>query len=214
MSQDTDDFDPLAARPLRERRAANGHKGSVRWMREILGRPLRMERRGRELHVVLQERRRSPEARRAESVRLLCAEIELRVAELGSQAARHAMRHLLAVKGVLQRKGWAAMTALPAAVLSRAAAQARMLGGRDRSARLELFTEHLIRMQVAAEVRADRNQAGAPYALERDPEAVEVSETTHEVWSASDPNWVGSVVPALDEPAEHAAAAKTHQAPG
>lgn len=199
MAQDPDDFDPLAVRPLRERRATPGHKGSVRWMREILGRPLRMERRGRELHVVLQERRRTPEARRADSVRKLCAEIELRVSELGSQAARHAMRHLLAVKSVLQRKGWAAMEALPPGVLARAAAQARMLGSRDRSPRLELFTEHLVRLQVAAEVRVDRGSGADTPDIGRDPEAVEVSETTHEVWSASDPNWVGSVVPALDD---------------
>lgn len=194
MPPNTPEEDPLVPKPRQERRAPRGKPGSLRWMRALLGRPLVLERRDRQLHLVLQERRRRPEVIRAEAMAQLCHEIGLRLVELESPMARHAMRHLASVHDLLVRKGWAGVEHLPARVLSKAVVQAQMISGRDGTPRMRSFIEHLRKLQVAAEVREDRLQ----HLATADGAAVDVLESTPEAFEASEREWVGTVVPDED----------------
>lgn len=186
------EFDPLAVKPRKERRAARGAPGTLRWMREVLGRPLALERRDKAMHLVLVERRRRPEVIRAEALTQLCYELGLRIMELESTTAHHAMRHLIAVHDGLIRKGWAGVEHMPARILGKAVVQAQMISGREGSPRMRAFIEHLRKLQVAAEVREDRLAHPEKHGLES---AVEVQETTSEAFEASQREWVGTVVP-------------------
>ncbi len=187
--------DPLARKPRQERRAPRGTPGSLRWMREVLGRPLALEKRDKSVHLVLVERRRRPEVIRAEAMTQLCYELGLRLVELDSPTAHHAMRHLISVHDALLRKGWSGVECMPARLLAKAVVQAQMISSRDDSPRMRNFIEHLRKLQVAAEVREDRQAHPAQYGHES---AVEVAETTPEAFEASEREWVGTVVPTED----------------
>ena len=68
--------------PLEDRRAAPGSKGpasSLRWVKGALGRPLGLERRGSQLHVVLVDRRRKPAAEQPLSISHMRAELQVRL---------------------------------------------------------------------------------------------------------------------------------------
>lgn len=186
------DFDPLATKPRKERRAPRGAPGTLRWMREVLGRPLAVEKRDKAMHLVLVERRRRPEVIRAEALTQLCYELGLRIVELESSTAHHAMRHLIAVHDALIRKGWAGVEHMPARILGKAVVQAQMISSRDGSPRMRAFVDHLRKLQVAAEVREDRMAHPEQHGH---ASAVEVAETTSEAFEASAREWVGTVVP-------------------
>ena len=141
---------------------------------------------------MLVERRRRPEVIRAEAHKQLCYELGLRLVELESSTAHHAMRHLIAVHDALVRKGWGGVDKLPARVLGKAVVQAQMISGRESSPRMRAFIEHLRKLQVAAEVREDRLAHPEQHGH---ASAVEVAETTPEVFEASEREWVGTVVP-------------------
>lgn len=158
--------------------------------------PLALEKRDRSLHVVLVERRRRPEAIRAEALQQLCYELGLRLVELESATARHAMRHLITVHDTLVRKGWGGVDVLPARVLSKAVVQAQMISGRESSPRMRAFVDHVRKLQVAAEVREDRVHHSQTLASES---ACEVQEGSAEDYEASQREWVGTVVPTEDD---------------
>jgi hypothetical protein len=134
-------------------------------VREILGRPLVLEKRGLSLHVVLKDRRRRPGVIRAEAMTQLLFELELHLVEVDSPTARGALRHLATVHDALLRKGWAGVADLPSNTLARAVVQAQMVSRRDATSRLRNFIEHLGRLQVAAEVREDRLHHAPPQPL-------------------------------------------------
>ncbi len=184
--------DPLVRKPRQERRAPRGSPGSLRWMREMLGRPLALEKRDKSVHLVLLERRRRPEVIRAEALKQLCVELGLRLVELESHTAHHAMRHLIAVHDALVRKGWPGVERLPARIMAKAVVQAQMISSRESSPRMRAFTDQLRKLQVAAEVREDRLAHPEQHGH---ASAVEVAETTPEAYEASQREWVGTVVP-------------------
>jgi hypothetical protein len=196
MAQDPSDEDPLVRKPRHERRAPRGSAGSLRWVREMLGRPLALEKRSGSTHLVLVERRRRPDVIRAEAMKQLCYETGLRLVEVESPTARHALRHLASVHDALVRKGWSGVEQLDSRTLSKAVVQAQMISSRDATARMRNFIEHLRKLQVAAEVREDRLQHPVHEGHES---AVEVGESTAEEFEASEREWVGTVVP-TEEP--------------
>ncbi len=190
MPHHANDDDPLASQPRRERRARHGKPGSLLWVREILGRPLVLEKRGLSLHIVLKERRRRPGEIRAEAMTQLLFELGLHLAEVESPTARRTLRHLSTVHDALLRKGWAGVAHLPSSTLARAVVQAQMVSSRDATSRFRNFIEHLRRLQVAAEVREDRLHHAPPMA--NDEGAVEVRETSAEEFDASERECAGT----------------------
>jgi len=190
MPYNPNDDDPLVSQPRRERRARHGRPGSLLWVREILGRPLVLEKRGLSMHIVLKERRRPPGVIRAEAMTQLLFELGVHLVEAESPTARGALQHLATVHDALLRKGWAGVAHLPSSTLARAVVQAQMVSRRDATSRLRNFIEHLRRLQVAAEVREDRLHH-APTMI-NDEGAVEVRETSAEEFEASERECAGT----------------------
>ncbi len=197
---------PTPKRPeRRERRAPTGPKGSMRWIRSILGRPVGLQRRADGLHVTLLERRRSPEVVQAESMARLREELRLRLLDLEHHHATTAMRHLVHVHDLLGRKGWAGLQNAKSEVLRMAILQAQMLVDREPSNRLGRFIERLRMIQAAAEAREERLQSQASAVAAG--EAVQVSEATAEEFEASQRDWDATRPAELDGPEPPAAPA-------
>ena len=204
---------PRSAKPgrikvLQERRAPRGSPGSVPWLKSLLGRPLGLERRGSQLHVTLRERRRSPEAIKAEQLAQLREELRIRL--LGQADERHTavMRHLVLVHDELGRQGWQGVGAMDSKTLSRALVQAQMLASHGASPGLTILIEQLRLFQVAAELREERKvraasivepmvePVGEPMAEDSGaPIAVEVSESTQEEFNSTERSWLDTVSP-------------------
>lgn len=172
--------------PASDRRTASG--SSLRRVRDLLGRPLTVERRAGQLQVVLVERRASPAAPTLEALREALRE------RLLAQENRHAarvMRHLVAVHDALGRKGWASVEALPATVLDMALVQAEILADTAPTPTLAPIVERLRSCRLAA----GRREELAACAQDTEP-AVLITEATHEEFDAMTRSWVGSVPPA------------------
>lgn len=150
-----------------ERRAPRGAIGSLRWFRSLLGRPLKLERRGADLHISRIERRRTPDAIRAAELDQLRDELRTRLLEHDHEHHAAVLRHLVFVHDVLGRQGWPGVGAMDARVLGKALAQAQMLAGREGSAGLSTLVEQLRLLQVAAGLREERlGRAPAAAAVE------------------------------------------------
>jgi hypothetical protein len=106
--------------------------------------------------------------------------------------AAQLMRHLVCVHDELGRKGWTGVGALPASVLRLALVQADMLADGDTAPPLSLFIDQLRLLQVAAELREERQSRLK--GLEASS-TVEVSETTQEDFEAMERSWLGTVPP-------------------
>ncbi len=188
---------PSSKRPVRrDRRAPAGPPGSIRWMKSILGRPLKLQRRADGLHVTLLERRRSPEMIQAESVARLREELRLRLLALEHQHATAVMRHLVLVHDVLGCHGWAGVQAMNSRVLRRAVVQLQILVEREPSKRLERLVDRLRMMQAAAEAREERVQRHAQALAAGDP--LQVTEASPEEFEASQREWETTKPAALD----------------
>ena len=133
--------------------SADEESGSFSWVRKALGGHIGLERRGRQLHVVLRERRKTAVAA-AGTLQELRDELRVRLFDLdGEHPATHAMRHLVLVHDELGRHGWNGVEGLPARVLGKALVQAEMLASREPSAPLALVIERLALMKIGAETR-------------------------------------------------------------
>lgn len=177
--------------PLIDRRATTtpGDSGSLRKVKGALGRPLGLERREGQLHIVLVERRSTAPADQAPLLAKIRAELRTRLADLIDTPAARLMRHLGFVAVELDRKGWAGVEALPASVVGRAIVQAEMLASEDSSNLLAIFIDRLRLLKAAAEVREER----ALRLQSLDDATLVVSEATHEEFEESQRSWEASV---------------------
>lgn len=178
---------------VNERRMPRGRFGSWRWLRSLLARPLRLERRGLQLHILLGERRQVPAAgaRRSPTLEQLSEELRGRLLSQDTDHAARVMRHLVFVHDELSRKGWRGVELLPAAVLGKALVQAQMLATTESTPVLQHVIDRLHQAHTAAQLREERKVQ-----LHADaPAHVEVTETTHEEFELSERSWVG-VAPA------------------
>ena len=104
----------------KDRRVTQGTQGMTEPLRRLkgaLGRPLGLERRDGQLHVVLTERRREPPVDEKPSLLQLCDELSARMLAHGPDYAAKAMRHLVVLHDVLGHRGWQGVAALPGPVL-------------------------------------------------------------------------------------------------
>jgi hypothetical protein len=195
-------INPRSAKPgrvkvLKERRSPRGAPGSVGWLKSLMGRPLALERRGGQLHVTLRERRRSPEAIKAEQLAQLREELGLRLLGQADEQHTAVMRHLVFVHDMLGRQGWPGVAAMDSKMLARALVQAQMLASHGASPGLSTLIEQLRLFQVAAELREERTARAAQLAH---PSAVEVSESTHEEFQNTERSWLSTVSPQEEPP--------------
>lgn len=178
--------------PLEERRAGLQGKGATNplsRLRSALGRPVALEWRDGQPHVVLVERRSAAHLGRSQAD--LCAELRARLLAQEAGEASKLLRHLIVVHETLTRKGWEGVGALPATVLAKAIRQADMLASEDPSPALTQLAERL-RLQHAAAVARDRaNQAnGTPGDDDVNaPNRVEVREGSYKEFEELERSW-------------------------
>ena len=183
--------------PVKDRRAAPGAKGSLRQLKGLLGRPLGLEWRGGQLHVVLIDRRRASPADQPPSLSQLRAELRARLLAHEHDHTAQVMRHLVFVHDVLGRKGWPGAGALPGQVLGKALVQAEMLASEEPSPSLAMIVERLRLLQVAANLREERETRPKDFEI---GERLEVSESTYEEFQEMERSWVGTLPPGLVRP--------------
>jgi hypothetical protein len=151
----------------------------LRRLRGALGRPLRLERRGLQWHLLLVDRRRSAAAFRPGSEVRLLADLEARLLAIGAEHAA-AMRQLVRVHDALKRKGWSAVELFSARDLGRAITQCELLASIDSSNSLIGLAERLRVLKVGAELRDDRRAKAQRASTEA---AIEVAEATFDEYN-------------------------------
>ena len=181
----------------KDRRADADAKGKIsplRRLKSVLARPLGLQRRDGQVHVVLAERRRPTPAGQQPSPAELCNELSARLLAHDAEHLATSMIQLLLVHEALGGRGWAGVAALPGGVLAAALVQAETLVGEESSLPLETFIEGLRPLQGAADLRDERNSRQQDF---RVGETVEVSESSFAEYDRLEQSWVGTVPSAL-----------------
>ena len=165
-------------------------RGGLGRLQSWLSRPLRLERREGQLHVVLVDRREPSPSDPAVALEMLRTELSDRLLAHQNADAAQAMRHLVFIHHELGRSGWAGVGAFPLRVLRRALMQAEMLASEEDSPLLSQFVDRLRACFVAAELREER-AAGAAKRMTRDEPVV--SEVSHEEFAQMQRGWIDTV---------------------
>jgi hypothetical protein len=192
----------LRTKPTQEQCAASGandKRGSLGWVRNVLGRSIGLEQRRNKLHVVLIDPRRGPAKEPAQSP-LLQMRAELRTRLLVHDPATQAVLNLVVVHEALARGGWSGVEALPRQVMGKALAEAEMLESQDPTPLMAMLIERLREIGVAADLRAEHERAEQEALLQEldKPEIPEASETTYEEYEQMERSWVGTVPAELE----------------
>ncbi|HEX4233948.1 MAG TPA: hypothetical protein VH041_06545 [Caldimonas sp.] len=179
-------------------RGAPPKRRSLEWVREVLGRQIRLER-DRKLKRVA-----SPEAKRGPSepevalplIMQQCAEIGARL--LIHDPATQPVRHLFILHDELRNGGWARVELLPLKVIDRALTEAEILDCAEPSPLLTTIVEELRGQKAAAEARAAREAAEAEWEV---PQVPEVSDTNFDEYELMERSWAGTIPAGLEIPA-------------
>lgn len=189
---------PPSPKPSRERRASDAKPGTLRWLRGLLSRPLKLERRGLQWHLVLGDRRRQAGVGRAPTLAEVNEELHARLLAQDVEHAARVMRHLVFVHDELCRKGWRGVETLPAKVLGKALTQVQMLAQDAPSPVMAHIAERLEKIHIAAQIREERRAHAHAEANGR----VEVSEASAEEFAETERSWLGTMSPAAVPPRE------------
>ena len=178
---------------LKDRRAAPGApENSLRKFKDMLNRPLGVERRDGKLQVVLTERRRTRPADEKPSIALLCAELSARLLAHEVNEAAQTMRHLILVHDALERKGWIGIEGMSSLVLARAIEQAMMLAREEPSPHMDMLIEGLRPLNAAATLREQREARVHEMRL---GDNVEVSESDYADFEDAEQDWSEGTMP-------------------
>jgi hypothetical protein len=181
--------------PMKERRAGLQGKGisnPLSRLKGALGRPVALEWRGGQPHVVLVERR-SGGARLGRSQAHLCAELRALLLAQEADETSKLLRYLVMVHDTLSQKGWDGVGALPVVVLAKAIRQAEALHKQDPSPVLTELAERL-RLHHAAAVA--RDQARLDNRAQRgddSPNRIEVTEASYKEFEDLQRSWTHTV---------------------
>lgn len=183
------------AHPAEDRGAApvtRDKHGALRWVRDVLGRSIRLE-----------QRRDQPQDTAVDLRRGFAADAPLSLlmkqrAELGARLLVHdpatqPVRNLFVVHDELGSRGWSGVEALPPQIVARALTEAEIMASEEPSTLLGSIIESLEALQLAAGARAARE---AHAASEREWETLkvpEVSETNYDEYELMERSWVGTV---------------------
>lgn len=190
----------LRAKPARNNDDTSESIGKLRWARSLLTRSVGLEKRGKQLHVVLVERDRGPGARVPTSP-LQQMRDELRARLLVHDPATQAIRNLYIVYKELSGVGWPAVEALPHGLTKLAQVEAEMLQTQEPSPLLAAIIERLVAVNAYAAQQIEL-EAEIPVLVDEETDrwAVtdipEVSEASHEEYERMERSWIGT------EPAE------------
>lgn len=186
---------PPARRKARrkvDRRAPEGATGpgaALRKLKGALTRPLTLEKRNGQLHLVLVERRRGQRGADAKPTReQICAELSLRllVNDAEDGGATGAFAHALGlVHDALAQQGWAGVDRLPPRLLAQAIGHAAMLLRDERSPALRHLIDRLRVAQAAARARAERRAAAGLPEVQVSEVSADEFEEAERVWTAT-----------------------------
>ena len=170
--------------------AAPDKHGSLRWVRDVLGRSMRLEQRRAPASAAA-----ATSAEAAPPSLLIQQRAELGARLLVHDPATQAVRNLFIVHDKLRSGGWPAIEALPLKIVRRALTEAEILECDEPSTLLGSLIESLREVTDAADGRA------AEEALRREFETIqvpEVSETNYDEYELMERSWVGTVPAGLD----------------
>jgi hypothetical protein len=196
MSRSAAERRQRAEPPVEDRRMPASAQGwAARWRRwkGLLARPLRVQRRGLQLHLVLVDRRRNRPAHQEPTVADVRSELRERLLAMEHQHAARGMGLLLRVHDELRRRGWSGVEAMTARDLGRALAQSELLSGVEPSPVLTHLTDRLRIFKTAAGLREERK---ASFAAAEQGQRVDVSETDFAAYEESERDWVDTAAPA------------------
>ena len=172
--------------------SADGLAVKLRRLRGALKRPLRLERRGLHWHIVLVDRRRNPSPLAAPTEAQQLSELSARLLAIDHEHATAGMRHLVALRSKLRRKGWGAVEAMSARDLARALTQCELLASLEPSPAMSALVERLRILKAAAEVREERRALARADDLQAQ---VEVTETSFDAFHDTERGWLDTVSP-------------------
>lgn len=154
----------------------------LRWLKSLFKRRLRLERRGLQIHVVLDPA--PPEAPTtvapANGQALRLSHAVLRKLLDSHADARRTLRHLVYVEEMLARSGSRALTKIPAPVLRKAQTQLELLARDAPAGSLEALEE---RLELA--LRGRSNDPGA----HTRPQDLQVMEASHSLFDEEERRW-------------------------
>jgi hypothetical protein len=169
-------------------------RGSLRWVREVLGRSIKLEQRKNQLPVARVDPRGEPE----EPMSLLMQQrAELGARLLVHDTATQIVRNLFIVHDELRVNGWTGVENLPVKVIASAENEAEILAVDEPSDVLATIVKALRELKVAAEARAAREALEADWEV---PQVPEVSDTNFDEYELMERSWAGTVPAGLDIP--------------
>ena len=177
----------------------------VRWMKGLLNRKLRVERRGLHIHLLFEPVQAVPEtgateSRNGETLRIAHAELRELLDRHGD--TRHVLPHLSFVEQALAKSGSRAIDRVPLPVLEKALSQLENL---IHDAPGDGLAELRRRLLASITIRSDKGpaaQAAAQPSDFRSEGRLEVSEASHSLFDEMERSWSGQV------PVEQASAAR------
>jgi hypothetical protein len=190
---------PRGADAARAASPASPDRGTLwlrpwRWLQRTLKRPVRLERRGAQIHVTLDAPRvRPPVPDPDEVAKRLLRMAQSELAELLGRhsAARSVVPHLSVLEAGLRKSGWRAIGKLPPAVLHAALKQLQQLIHNEATAGL---AELRSRMASAIELHAMARRVGGDSDLSVPAhQRPEVSEASHSLFDEMERSWTGDL---------------------
>jgi len=174
--------------------AAAAKRGSLRWVRDVLGRSIKLEQRKNPLQAARVDPRGEPD----EAMSLLMQQrAELGARLLVHDPATQIVRNLFIVHDELRANGWTGVDNLPIKVISRAFTEAQILAVDEPSDVLTTIVDKLREVKAAAEARAAREALEADWEV---PQMPEVSDTNFDEYELMERSWAGTVPAGLDIP--------------
>ena len=174
--------------------AAAAKRGSLRWVRDVLGRSIKLEQRKNPLEAA----RVDPRGEADEPMSLLMQQrAELGARLLVHDPATQIVRNLFIVHDELRANGWTGVDNLPIKVISRAFTEAQILAVDEPSDVLTTIVDKLREVKAAAEARAAREALEADWEV---PQMPEVSDTNFDEYELMERSWAGTVPAGLDIP--------------
>jgi hypothetical protein len=170
---------------------------SLRWVREVLSRSIKLEH--KRTHPAGAEKGRGPVTDPATAL-LMEQRADLGARLLVHDPATQLVRNLFVIHDELGTRGWAGVRALPLSLVGRALTEAELLHVQEPSPLLATIIETLRSIKVAAEARAAQAvQAALEKEWEREQPAIpEVSETNYDEYELMERSWIGTVPAGLD----------------
>jgi len=181
----------------KDRRAPEGAAPPLRRLKGLLVRPLSVERRDGKVAVVLAERRRARPVDDTPTPSRLCTELSDRLLAHEAEHTSRAMRQLVFVHDMLERKGWAGAASMSGRVLAEALDQLEWLAADSPSPLLEHLITRLRPLQVAATLREESDSRLQDFDVGA---SVSVTESDFAEFESAERDWAGTVPDGLSHP--------------